>query len=43
MKNRKLSIRISDGDWQQVHDKAEQVDMTLTNMSRPVALEIESS
>ena len=30
MKNRKLSIRISDGDWQQVHDKAEQADMTLT-------------
>ena len=30
MKNRKLSIGISDGDWQQVHDKAEQADMTLT-------------
>lgn len=30
MKNRKLSIRISDADWQQVHDKAEQTDMTLT-------------
>ena len=30
MKNRKLSIRISDADWQQVHDKAEQADMTLT-------------
>ena len=30
MKNRKLSIRISDVDWQQVHDKAEQADMTLT-------------
>lgn len=30
MKNRKLSIRISNGDWQQVHDKAEQANMTLT-------------
>ena len=30
MKNRKLSIRISDADWQQAHDKAEQADMTLT-------------
>ena len=30
MKDRKLSIRISDADWQQVHDKAEQADMTLT-------------
>lgn len=30
MKNKKLSIRISEADWQQVHDKAEQADMTLT-------------
>ena len=30
LKNRKLSIRISNADWQQVHDKAEQADMTLT-------------
>ena len=30
MKNRKLSIRISEADWQQVHDKAEQANMTLT-------------
>ena len=30
MKNRKLSIRISDADWQQFHDKAEQANMTLT-------------
>ena len=30
MKNRKLSIRISEADWQQVHDKAEKADMTLT-------------
>lgn len=30
MKNKKLSIRISDADWQQFHDKAEQADMTLT-------------
>ena len=30
MKNKKLSIRISDADWQRVHDKAEQADMTLT-------------
>jgi len=30
MKNRKLSIRISDADWQRFHDKAEQANMTLT-------------
>lgn len=30
LKNRKLSIRISNADWQQVHDKAEQANMTLT-------------
>ena len=30
MKNRKLSIRISEADWQQFHDKAEQANMTLT-------------
>ena len=30
MKHRKLSIRISDADWQQFHDKAEQANMTLT-------------
>ena len=30
MKNRKLSIRISNADWMQFHDKAEQADMTLT-------------
>ena len=30
MKNRKLSIRISEADWQQVHDKAEQANMSLT-------------
>ena len=30
MKNRKLSIRISDADWQQFHDKAEQANLTLT-------------
>ena len=30
MKNRKLSIRISDADWQKVHDKAVQADVSLT-------------
>ena len=30
MKNRKLSIRISNADWQQFHDKAEQANMSLT-------------
>ncbi len=30
MKNRKLSIRISDSDWQQVHGKAEQANLSLT-------------
>ena len=30
MKNRKLSIRISDSDWRQVHDKAERAGLSLT-------------
>ena len=30
MKNKKLSIRISDVDWQRFHEKAEQANMTLT-------------
>lgn len=30
MKNRKLSIRISNADWQQAHDNAEQANMSLT-------------
>lgn len=30
VKDKKLSIRISDADWQRFHDKAEQADMTLT-------------
>lgn len=30
MKNRKLSIRISEADWQQFHEKADQANMTLT-------------
>ena len=30
MKNKKLSIRISDADWQRFHDKAAQANMTLT-------------
>lgn len=30
MKNRKLSIRISDIDWQQFHCKADQANMSLT-------------
>lgn len=30
VKNKKLSIRISEADWQRFHDKAEQADMTLT-------------
>ena len=39
MKNRKLSIRISNADWQQVHDKAEQADMTLTEYVTACCLE----
>ena len=31
MKNRKLSIRISDADLQQVHEKAEQADLSVTD------------
>ena len=30
MKNKKLSICISDADWQRFHEKAEQADITLT-------------
>ena len=30
MKNRKLSIRISDNDWKQVHDQAELAGLSLT-------------
>ena len=30
MKNKKLSIRISDADWKFIHDKAEQSNMTVT-------------
>ena len=30
MKDKKLSIRISEADWQRFHEKAEQADMTLT-------------
>ena len=30
VKNKKLSIRISDADWQRFHEKAEQANMTLT-------------
>ncbi len=30
MKNRKLSIRISDSDWRQVYDKAERAGLSLT-------------
>ena len=39
MKNRKLSIRISDADWQQFHDKAEQADMPLTEYITDCCLE----
>ena len=31
MKNRKLSVRISDANLQQVHNKAEKANMTLTD------------
>ena len=31
MKNKKLSIRISDADWQRFHEKAEQANMSLTD------------
>ena len=30
MKNKKISVRISDADWQRFHEKAEQANMTLT-------------
>ena len=30
MKDKKLSIRISEADWQRFHEKAEQANMTLT-------------
>lgn len=31
MKNKKLSIRISEADWRRFHEKAEQADMNLTD------------
>ena len=31
MKNKKLSIRISDADFQQVHEKAEQANLSVTD------------
>ena len=31
MKNRKLSVRISDADLQQVHEKAEQANLSVTD------------
>ncbi len=30
MKSKRMSVRISDSDWQQVHDKAEQANLSLT-------------
>ncbi len=30
MKSKRMSIRISDSDWQQVHDKAERAGLSLT-------------
>lgn len=39
MKNRKLSIRISDSDWQQFHDKAEQAGLSLTEYVTACCLE----
>ena len=39
MKNKKLSIRISDADWQRFHDKAKQADMTLTEYITDCCLE----
>ena len=30
MKNKRISIRISDSDWQQFHDKADQAGLSLT-------------
>ena len=39
MKDRKMSIRISDADWQQVHDKAKQANMSLTEYVTACCLE----
>ena len=41
MKNRKLSVRISDANLQQVHNKAEQANMTLTDYVTACCLENE--
>ena len=38
VKNKKLSIRISEADWQRFHDKAEQADMTLTEYTTDCCL-----
>ena len=31
MKNRRITLRVSDADWQKLHDKAEATRMTLTD------------
>lgn len=31
MKNRKMSIRVSDAEWTKIHDKAQQANMSLTD------------
>ena len=41
MKNRKLSIRISNADLQQVHDKAEQANLSVTDYVTTCCLEKE--
>ena len=38
MKNRKLSIRISDSDWRQVRDKAERAGLSLTEYATACCL-----
>lgn len=39
MKSKRMSIRISDSDWQQFHDKAEQAELSLTEYITACCLE----
>lgn len=39
MKDKKLSIRISEADWQRFHEKADQANMTLTEYITDCCLE----
>lgn len=41
MKNRRITLRVSDADWQKLHDKADAARMTLTDYLRISGLQKE--